>query len=30
VLIGVGIPFTQLANARIAGEFLEEINAHIP
>lgn len=23
-------PFTKLANARIAGEFLDEINTHIP
>ena len=30
VLIHVCIPFTQLANARIAGELLDEINAHIP
>lgn len=29
-LIGVCIPLTQLANARIAGELLEEINTHIP
>ena len=30
VLIVARIPFTQLANARIAGEFMEEINTHIP
>ena len=29
-LIGVCVRITQLANARIAGELLDEINTHIP